>query len=133
MSMLLLNDIFERTWGGRGGPATTDGVLDRCRSLPPRGRIRTSSSWLRLIGTSSGNCSSSGFDFCYDKRLYDRLEHEKAESVRLHLCADLGYQKKLLRFLENHDEPRAAATFSPPKERAAAVAIASLPGAQALP
>src|SRR6202034_1346278 len=70
-----------------------------------------------------------GFDFCYDKRLYDRLEHENAESARLHLCADLTYQTKLLRFLENHDEPRAAAAF-PPRERAAAVAIYSLPGAR---
>jgi hypothetical protein len=71
-----------------------------------------------------------GFDFCYDKRLYDRLEHENAESVRLHLCADLGYQQKLLRFIENHDEPRAATAFSPAKEKAAAVATSSLPGAR---
>ena len=62
-----------------------------------------------------------GFDFCYDKRLYDRLEHESAESVRLHLCADLEYQQKLLRFLENHDEPRAASAFPGAKEKAAAV------------
>src|SRR5262249_5243123 len=65
----------------------------------------------------------------YDKRLYDRLEHDSPESVRLHLCADLGYQEKLLRFIENHDEPRAASVFSPAKERAAAVTTATLPGA----
>ena len=52
-----------------------------------------------------------GFDYCYDKRLYDRLVHEGAESVRGHLTADPGYQKRLVRFIENHDEPRAAATF----------------------
>jgi hypothetical protein len=33
-----------------------------------------------------------GFDFCYDKRLYDRLEHDPTESVRLHLCADPSSQ-----------------------------------------
>ena len=71
-----------------------------------------------------------GFDYCYDKKLYDRLEHGNAESVRLHLCADLAYQNKLVRFIENHDEPRAAATFSPQKERAAAVTIATVPGAK---
>ncbi|MGA7243117.1 MAG: alpha-amylase, partial [Terracidiphilus sp.] len=69
-----------------------------------------------------------GFDFCYDKKLYDRLEHSNAENIRLHLCADLAYQRKLLRFIENHDEPRAAATFSPAKERAAAITMATLPG-----
>jgi hypothetical protein len=71
-----------------------------------------------------------GFDYCYDKRLYDRLEHGPAESLRLHLCADLPYQEKLVRFIENHDEPRAAATFAKQKARAAAVTFATLPGAR---
>jgi hypothetical protein len=69
-----------------------------------------------------------GFDFCYDKKLYDRLEHGNAESIGLHLCANLAYQGKLVRFIENHDEPRAAATFSPAKERATALTTATLPG-----
>src|SRR6185295_7671291 len=76
-----------------------------------------------------------GFDYCYDKRLYDRLEHlehDGAESVRLHLCADPAYQEKLVRFIENHDEPRAAATFSPMKHRAAAVTVMTTPGAKLL-
>ena len=72
------------------------------------------------------------FDYCYDKRLYDRLEHDNAGSVRLHLTAGLDYQDKLVRFIENHDEPRAAATFSPEKERAAALTILTLPGAKLL-
>ena len=62
------------------------------------------------------------------RKLYDRLEHGNAESIRLHLCADLAYQGKLVRFIENHDEPRAAATFSPAKQRAAALTAATLPG-----
>jgi hypothetical protein len=73
-----------------------------------------------------------GFDFCYDKKLYDRMEHADAESVRLHVCADLSYQQRLVRFLENHDEPRAAATFAAEKARAAAVAVLTLPGAKLL-
>jgi len=71
-----------------------------------------------------------GFDYCYDKRLYDRLEHENAESVRGHLQAGVDYQDHLLRFIENHDEPRAAATFTPPQERACAVVVSTLPGAR---
>jgi len=54
-----------------------------------------------------------GFDFAYDKRLYDRLREGSARQVREHLQAGLDYQNKLARFLENHDEPRAAATFAP--------------------
>ncbi|MFZ2447473.1 MAG: cyclase family protein [Syntrophobacteraceae bacterium] len=66
--------------------------------------------------------------FCYDKRLNDRLASGTAEDVRLHLLADAGYQDKLLRFIENHDEPRAAAVFPPLRERAAALIVATLPG-----
>jgi hypothetical protein len=73
-----------------------------------------------------------GFDYCYDKKLYDRMEHADPESVRQHLLADFSYQEKMVRFIENHDEPRAAATFSSGKGRAAAVAILTLMGAKLL-
>jgi hypothetical protein len=49
--------------------------------------------------------------------------------VRAHLRADLAYQRRLVRFLENHDEPRAAATMPRDKEQAAAVLVATLPAA----
>jgi hypothetical protein len=66
----------------------------------------------------------------YHTRLYDRLKHENAKSVRLHLCAERSYQDKLIRFIENHDEPRAATAFSHQGAFAAAVAIATVPGAR---
>ena len=69
-----------------------------------------------------------GFDFTYDKRLYDRLEHGSARPVREHLYAGLDFQDHLARFLENHDEPRAAATFPPERHRAAAVITFLAPG-----
>ena len=70
-----------------------------------------------------------GFNFCYDKRLYDRITSADAPAVRAHLGADLNYQSRLMRFLENHDEPRIAARMPRDAERAAAVTIATLPGA----
>jgi hypothetical protein len=69
-----------------------------------------------------------GFDYAYDKRLYDRLREGRARPVREHLLAGLDYQSKLARFLENHDEPRAAATFSPGMHEAAAVIAYLSPG-----
>ena len=129
MSMLLLNQIFERTWGSRGGqqPATEywGDVVAAIKKAHPDFVFMAEAYW-----DLEWELQQKGFDFCYDKRLYDRLEKDSAESVRLHLCADLGYQKKLLRFLENHDEPRAASSFPPPKEQAAAVITLSLPGAR---
>jgi hypothetical protein len=48
--------------------------------------------------------------------------------VREHFLAGLDYQNKLARFLENHDEPRAAVTFSPDVHQAAAVITFLSPG-----
>ena len=129
MAMLLLNSVFERTWGGRAGqkpPAEYwSDVLPAVKKNNPNFLFIAEAYW-----DLEWDLQQLGFDFCYDKRLYDRLEHQSAESVRLHLCADLAYQEKLLRFLENHDEPRAAAAFSAEKERAAAVVTSTLPGAR---
>ena len=69
-----------------------------------------------------------GFDYAYDKRLYDRLRDGQARPVRDHLQAGLDYQNKLARFLENHDEPRAAATFNANVHEAAAVISFLSPG-----
>ena len=69
-----------------------------------------------------------GFDYAYDKRLYDRLREGHARPVRQHFHAGLDYQSKLARFLENHDEPRAAATFAPGMHQAAAVITYLSPG-----
>ena|SRR5215472_2463876 len=127
MAMLILNSIFERTWGGRAGkrPATeywVDTISAIKRRFP--GFLFIAEAYWGL----EWELQQQGFDFCYDKTLYDRMEHSNAESIRLHLCADLDYQGKLLRFIENHDEPRAASTFTPEKQRAIALTIATLPG-----
>jgi hypothetical protein len=127
MAMLFLNSIFERTWGWRAGPRpATEYWVDVISAVKKghAGFLFIAEAYWEL----EWELQQQGFDFCYDKKLYDRLEHNRAESVRLHLCADLSYQGKLLRFIENHDEPRAAATFSPPKHRAVAVTAASLTG-----
>jgi len=125
----LMNSIVERTWGTRAGqaPATEYwvDVIPAVKKGYPGFLFIAEAYW-----DLEWDLQRQGFDFCYDKRLYDRLEHGGAESVRLHLSGDLSYQEKLLRFIENHDEPRAAATFSPAKVRAAAVTVATLPGAR---
>ena len=120
MAMLLVSSVFERTWGHRAGPRPATEywreVIPAVKAKHPDFRFIAEAYW-----DMEWELQQQGFDACYDKRLYDRLEHDPAETVRLHLCADLGYQEKLLRFIENHDEPRAAATFDPARHRAAAV------------
>jgi hypothetical protein len=129
MAMLLINRIFENTWGGRAGqpPATEywPEIIQTVKMNHPDFLFMAEAYW-----DLEWELQQQGFDYCYDKRLYDRLEHNDAESVRLHLCADYAYQNKLVRFIENHDEPRALSVFSPQKERAAAVTAATIPGAK---
>jgi glycosidase len=129
MAMLFLDQIFEQTWGRRAGPRPPtqywSDVINAIKQPHPDFRFIAEAYW-----DLEWELQQRGFDFCYDKKLYDRLEHGNAESVRLHLSAQLAYQAKLLRFIENHDEPRAAAAFSPAKEKAAAVTMATLPGAR---
>jgi Alpha amylase, catalytic domain len=129
MAMLLLNSVFQRTWGSRAGqPPQTDywrQVIPSIKLFNPDFLFIAEAYW-----DLEWELQQQGFDFCYDKRLYDRLTHDTAENVRLHLGADLAYQAKLLRFLENHDEPRAASAFPQPKEQAAAVLSSTLPGAR---
>ncbi|MEU0031010.1 alpha-amylase [Streptomyces sp. NPDC006335] len=128
MAMLMMNDIFGTTWGDRAGTAPAEDfwsyVIPRVRARHPRLLFVAEAYWDREHALQQ-----QGFDHCYDKRLYDRLLHEDAGSVRAHLAADPAHQRGLVRFLENHDEPRAAATLPGDRGRAAAVVVATLPGA----
>jgi len=122
MAMLVLPDVFERTWGRRA-PLFWPGATQRVRQRAPgfcfMAEVYWDLEWTML---------QQGFDYAYDKRLYDRLREGHARPVREHLYAGLDYQSKLARFLENHDEPRAAATFPPGMHEAAAVITYLTPG-----
>jgi Alpha amylase, catalytic domain len=128
MAMLLTNDVFSRTWGGRTGPPPAEEfwptVIGVLRQRHPETVLIAEAYW-----DLEWELQQQGFNFCYDKRLYDRLLATEPSAVRGHLGADIGYQSRLLRFLENHDEPRVAERMPPEAERAAAIAIATLPGA----
>jgi hypothetical protein len=128
MSMLELNSVFARTWGDAAGPVPEreywTELIEGVRAQYPDFLFFAEAYW-----NLEGALQELGFDYCYDKRIYDRLRHGDAQSIRDHLRADIAYQQKLLRFLENHDERRAAAAFAPDRLRAAAVVSSTLPGA----
>ena len=128
MAMLMINRIFARTWGSRAGPEPAEefwpAVIGQLRTQRPETVLVAEAYW-----DLEWELQRQGFDFCYDKRLYDRIVGADALAVRDHLRADLSYQSRLLRFLENHDEPRIASRMPADAERAAAVTIATLPGA----
>jgi hypothetical protein len=122
MAMLVLPDVFESTWGIRAElfwPGATESV----RRKHPRFCFMAEVYWDR-----EWTMQQQGFDYTYDKRLYDRLREGHSRPVREHFHAGLDYQDKMARFLENHDEPRAAATFAAHMHEAAAVITFLSPG-----
>ncbi|HQR44491.1 MAG TPA: alpha-amylase family glycosyl hydrolase [Thermoanaerobaculia bacterium] len=122
MAMLVLPEVFEKTWGIAATPFWPRATA-AIRAQAP-GFLFLAEVYWDLEWT----LQQQGFDYTYDKRLYDRLERGMARPVREHFLAGLDYQDRLVRFLENHDEPRAAATFPFEMHRAAAVLTFLSPG-----
>jgi hypothetical protein len=122
MAMLVLPDMFGRTWGAASPPFWPEAIA-AVRARQPSFVFLAEVYW-----DLEWTLQQVGFDYTYDKRLYDRLVAGVARPVREHLSAGLDFQNHLARFLENHDEPRAAARFSSEMHRAAAVISFFTPG-----
>jgi len=129
MAMLVLPDVIARTWGDR---ASVESAVERSFWPEAIERIHRQSPDFVFMAEAywdlEWTLQQQGFDYTYDKRLYDRLRSHDPAAVRGHLRADPEFQRRSVRFLENHDEPRAAAVFPPPIEQAAAVIAFLVPG-----
>ncbi len=129
MAMLMTNKVFSQTWGERAGAFPEKEfwveVIDSVRTKFPNFKFLAEVYW-----DMEWELQQQGFDFCYDKLLYDRLIHDNASFIREHLQAEWDYQRKLVRFIENHDEKRAIEVFGEAKSKAAAILALTLPGAK---
>lgn len=126
MAMLLLNDVFERTWRGvlRGTwPRQPEEFWPAATAMLPDFTFLAEVYW-----SLEGTLLNQGFDFAYDKRLLDCL-HGPAPGpcVRALLAGDIPPGRQLARFLENHDEPRSKAALGA-RLPAAAVLASTVPG-----
>jgi len=132
MAMLLLRFVFILTWGDQLKQMGVSAIeaefwkesIETIRAKYPRFIFLAEAYW-----NNEWHLQQLGFDYTYDKVLYDRLLHEGATAVRDHLKAEMDYQRKLVRFTENHDEPRAARAFgSEGWHFAASMVMACVPG-----
>lgn len=122
MAMLMLPEVFQGTWGRDMQPfwpRAIPAVHEKFPQFVFMAEVYWDMEWA---------LQQQGFDYTYDKRLYDRLLAGEAKPVREHFYAAADFQGKLVRFLENHDEKRAAEVFDPPQHRAAAVLSFLSPG-----
>jgi hypothetical protein len=130
MAMLLVNNVFKRTWG--------DLSIKEYPSGDP------SEFWVEAIAAVKQRhpdfvflaevywglereMQEMGFDYTYDKNLYDCLRAGDGAGARNLLRAPKEFQTKLVRFIENHDESRAASVFGT-RQEAVATLISALPG-----
>ncbi|MGH7222668.1 MAG: alpha-amylase family glycosyl hydrolase [Gemmataceae bacterium] len=115
MAMLLLPDVFLKTWGDKAWPSDGSTPVDELFWPDTLAAVRERHADFVLLAEVYWDLEwvlqQHGFAYTYDKRLYDRLRERKAVPVRGHLSAPLSFQNHCSRFLENHDEKRAASVF----------------------
>jgi small GTP-binding protein len=126
MAMLVTRQVFQQTWGGdfddpkeEFWPAT----IAHAKEVNPNFILIAEVYW-----DMEYQLQQMGFDYTYDKRLYDFLQDDNAGAVTGHLHADHSYQDHMVRFIENHDERRAAQSLGQHRSCAAATLALGLPG-----
>lgn len=127
MTMLMMNHVFQQTWRERAGHVPEEEywpqLIGAVREVHPQLLFLAEAYW-----GLEHELIRQGFDFAYDKETYDTLVENNPHALRSHLKETEPYQRHLLRFIENHDEPRVAATLPFEQHKAAAVISLSLPG-----
>ncbi|MDD4859600.1 MAG: alpha-amylase family glycosyl hydrolase [Dehalococcoidales bacterium] len=128
MAMLVLNEVFGKTWAEAAGKSRLkeefwSQAIGRIRAKHPDFLFLAEVYW-----DLDDKLQALGFDFTYDRRLYERLRHGTPRDVRGDLAQDAARQLRTARFVENHDEPRAVTAFGRERAQAAAVIAVTTTG-----
>ena len=134
MAMLVTNAVFRTTWGdlsvldypAGGPPEFWEEAIGAVRARHPEFLFMAEVYW-----DLERELQRQGFDLTYDKWIYDHARQGNGLAMRDRLEKTSDCRAKMVLFLENHDESRAAAAFGT-RERAAAALMATLPGVQLL-
>ncbi len=134
MAMLLLNEVFAKTWEKFPCPKT---AIDREFWSDAIQVVKQSRPDFLFLGEVywdlEARLQSLGFDYTYDKRLYDYVVYRNQTEIQRHLLnLTPRFVGASAHFLENHDEPRIASILSLSEHRAAALLTMALPGLRLL-
>lgn len=131
MAMLIDNTVFFKTWGD---------VLNRNNFEKPdfefwkeaiAGIKKRNENFIfiaEVYWEQEWEHQQLGFDFTYDKKFLERLLSNDVGEIKAHLWANDDFQKKCLRFLENHDETRSAKVFGEQKIKATIITLLTTQG-----
>jgi len=125
MAMLMVKDVFNQTWRAMAGDMRAefwDVAITAIKKIAPEFLFVAEAYW-----ETEWHLQRLGFDFAYDKRLYDKILWGDITGARAHLGADWEFASKLVRFTENQDEARAANAFGA-NNKAASLLTLTLPG-----
>jgi len=131
MAMLVLNHVFKNTWGGL---LFNHGIEEQKKEFWESAikEIKTKRKDFIFIAEAywdlEWDLQKLGFDFTYDKKFMDRIKTGSPQEIYEHLLADAEYQKKSVRFIENHDEERSIKILKNDKAKAAAIIMSTIPG-----
>ncbi len=131
MAMLPLNNVFQNTWMGvlskadykKPGEEFWKTAIAKTKEKNPDFIFMAEAYW-----DLEWQLQQLGFDYTYDKRLYDRLSEGDIPGIKAHLQADKDFQLRSVRFIENHDEDRSITSLGRFKALAAAVIISTIQG-----
>jgi len=128
MAMLMTNEVFSKTWSEK---VSNIPKIDFWEEVIPKVKEKYHDFLFiaEVYWDMEWKLQQQGFDYCYDKKLYNRLMNDNAQKIISHISAEWNYQTKLLRYIENHDEERAVNAFGEKASLAAATIIMTLPGA----
>ncbi len=134
MAMLVLNEVFAGTWAHfpvASPPETSEfwaeAIADIRQSQPDF--VFLAEAYWGL----EARLQALGFDYTYDKLIYDYLAGRRFAELQKHLYETPPAQLAAgARFLDNHDERRMAAILPPAEFRAAALLLLGLPGLRLL-
>jgi hypothetical protein len=135
MAMLMLNDLFVRHWARF---PFSHAVSERefwAEAIAAVWRVHPEFLMISESYWGMESCLQTlGFDFTYDKILYDELVYHDPSAVTRHLFEECSaaFVEGSVHFIENHDERRAATLFVPDEHRAAALLTLGLPGLRLL-
>lgn len=121
MAMLVLPEVFQRTWGRPSAGSFWEPAIRRARAEQPGFTCLAEVYW-----HMEETLIQQGFDFTYDKRYYDHLIRRELDALHGHLHMPPGLLAHMAHFLENHDEPRAALELASPDQHRAAATLAYL-------
>lgn len=127
MAMMVINEVFLGIWGGAFESPDSEFwpmAIAKVKSRYPDFLMVAEAYW-----GLDGKLQEQGFNYTYDKYLYELLVHDDTTQIYSHLRSTLEFQSRTVRFTENHDEHRAAWMFDNRQRNKATTTLAlGLPG-----